>query len=164
MEFRQVCAIARVVIEADPTISDSEWKAGTKDLAARQGYDSIPPDMLARALTQVEQALERIWGQRPAGQLTPTSEAPSRPQQDPPWSHPRGRSGMTSLSNLIERLKASGPSAPPSSTSRKQPVRNDAVILRRTECQKAAKILAQGIVEQIQRCEDAERAVEDLER
>ena len=110
IQWRQLCAIARVVIEAEPTIDDSEWKARTKDLAAAQGYDSLPPLMLTKALTAVEHVLEKQWGPRPppfpsvpAAQSTASAPPPIRTDR-------RGSQPWMSLKEIIANLKPSAPS------------------------------------------------------
>lgn len=82
IEFHQVCAIARVVLLQEPTLSDSEWKAATKEKAAKQGYDEPSAEMLSNALTQVEQALKQTLGIRPiAGHLLPPPAEPQKPDR-----------------------------------------------------------------------------------
>jgi hypothetical protein len=85
IEFHQVCAIARVVLLRDPTIGDAEWKAATRDVIAKQGYDEPAADLLGRALTQVEQAVKTTIGVRPVNAAGPRVErtAPEpRPRVD----------------------------------------------------------------------------------
>ena len=60
---------------ADPTLTDSDWKEHTKVKLSKQGYGYPPPDMLARALTQVEHALRRTLGPRPIADAARTGEA-----------------------------------------------------------------------------------------
>lgn len=82
IEFRQVRAIARVLLLRTPTITDSEWKAQTRETAAKQGYDEPPTDMLDRALVSVEQEMLRTMGPRPLAADTPEPRA-QKPQHAP---------------------------------------------------------------------------------
>lgn len=101
----QLAAIAKRVLMVEPSITDSEWKARTKETLAKQGWaNPEPPEMLETALWNVEKALERQWGPRPV----PTSPraAPSVPrQQDPPWrGRHRADGRFTDLSALMVAL------------------------------------------------------------
>lgn len=65
---RQLCAIVRDVIEHDRVIDDAEWKERTKCRIVALGYDypRAGPAAIAAAISQVECALRRRWGRRPA--------------------------------------------------------------------------------------------------
>jgi len=79
IEYRQVCAIARVVLLANPSMSDSEWKAATRELAAKQGWDEPPADMLARAMSAVERSIAQTIGLRPLVDAPVREPAPQKP-------------------------------------------------------------------------------------
>jgi hypothetical protein len=63
--FKVVCAIARKVLVARPHFTDCEWKEAVKVIAARQGWETPPPEMLVKALSAVERAVLPTMGQRP---------------------------------------------------------------------------------------------------
>lgn len=144
IEFRQVCAIARVVILRDPAIDDAEWKAATLEACAKQGWDNPSSDMLARALSAVERLLEQTMGPRPAP-LPSASPSATAPDQ-PPLSH-------TDACTILARLGVTGPI--------KGMPNVRPLTLRGAEREKALRIVAQGIAEQVQRCEAAERVVDE---
>ncbi len=82
VNFRQLCAIARAVLDQEPNMSDAEWKARTQDRLAQQGYCLQQPDMLTRVLNAVEHAHEKMHGTR---QLPlPLSPGPPPPPPPPP--------------------------------------------------------------------------------
>lgn len=81
IEFRQVCAIARMVLLREPSMGDAEWKAATKEAGAKQGYGEPDAELLARALSAVERALKETMGARPVPQIGPPV-APSAPRED----------------------------------------------------------------------------------
>jgi len=83
VEFRQVCAVARMVLLKEPAMNDADWKHATLEALAKQGWDNPPSDMLARALSAVEQALKQTIGQRPVPDVTP-SDDPIKPEVPPP--------------------------------------------------------------------------------
>jgi hypothetical protein len=66
-DHRTLCAIARTVIEADPSMCDAEWKEEIKQRLIAQGWDYPErPDQIGAAMTAIEHALVRKWGPRPA--------------------------------------------------------------------------------------------------
>lgn len=106
IEFHQLCAIARTVLEANPTITDAEWKDRTREKAAKQGYAEAPPDMLPRAMSQVEHALVRTLGPRPVD-LPPAQPVTVKPQQDdPPWHRGKTPAGWAIVQRLMASLKS----------------------------------------------------------
>jgi hypothetical protein len=119
LQFHQLCAIAKTVIEADRTITDGEWKVRVKELAARQGYANPTTPMLAEALTRVEKAVERQYGLR---QVTEPSRAPRAARgvlRDRPWPRPHllSQRRWTSVRDLIQELQRSVPSVSSCRTS-----------------------------------------------
>lgn len=113
--FHQLCAIARLVLEADPSMPDAEWKERTKVTLSKQGYEHRDPDMLARALTQVENATRKTLGPRSVPLAEAHPEATPPRQDDPPW---RGRTppGWTLVATLLARLSTTGNASGASST------------------------------------------------
>ncbi len=112
IEFHQLCAIARTILQTDPAVDDSEWKDRTKAQLSRQGYDYPDPAMLNRALVQIESATMRTLGPRPVS-LPPEPSVPQKIQQDdPPWRGSTVPHGWRLLSVLMARLKRNAASAP----------------------------------------------------
>jgi len=58
---RVLCAIARVVIEEDPSIDDAEWKETIKRRLVTQGWQYPDPEDLGIAITAVERAINKQW-------------------------------------------------------------------------------------------------------
>jgi hypothetical protein len=119
VEWRQLCAIARELLMADPTIDDAEWKARIKERLCRLEFDYPAKfDTIPRAMSAVERALSAKWGPRPVGQ--PPRPAPVQPprQEDPPWSHRRQPGAVTSIAALLANLRPSAPSETSSAISR----------------------------------------------
>jgi len=107
IEFHQVCAIARVVLLKDLGLSDAEWKAQTRETAAKQGYDEPATDMLARALSSVEQALLRTMGPRltTTGTRKPAVKADKVPLTSAEW-----KAFAATLRGVVARSQAVLPS------------------------------------------------------
>lgn len=164
IDLRQLCSIARTVLEADPTIDDYEWKERTKLLVAQQGYRLERSDLLADALTQVERALEKTRGPRPAPMPPPAFDPSKRTaeavdQVDPPWSKrtpkPQGWTSVQQLAN--PKPRGAGSTSSPEATVK--PVRP--LTLRQAERMKALRIVLQAIDMQTDRCDALEREPED---
>lgn len=160
--FPQLCVIAREQITAAPAIDNFEWAERIKDRLVALRFDyPRPPHRLLEAMTAVERALAKEWGPRPLP-LPPPPRAPQENlrQLDPPWPtrshHPQG---WTSVQRLVSQPRpgAGSPSSPEARVTFAKPL-----TLRAAECQKAARIIAQAIVDQVERCEAAERKVEEL--
>lgn len=120
IQLHQLSAIARTVLLPDPTISDAEWKARTKEKLAKQGYASPHPELLEAALKRVEKSLEETMGPRPVDLPVPvrTERAPESLQADPPWTRfIRPSNGWRSLRELIATLQGFVSSAPSSEPS-----------------------------------------------
>lgn len=116
IEFRQLCAVVRAVIQRDPTIDDAEWKARTSDILQKMGF-AEPEDhgMIARAMTQVEFAVRKTLGPRPVP-LKATPEEPTKPE--PPrfegrTNRPAGWDLVQKLMANLQDLAASVPSSGP---------------------------------------------------
>lgn len=106
IEFRQVCAIARVVLLQTPTISDAEWKAAVLDTCAKQGWDNPEGDMLARALGAVERATMQTIGPRRCRDVV-APQAPPKP--DRVWS----MADLKALAATVRRIQARSAGAAP---------------------------------------------------
>lgn len=59
IEFRQLCALVRMVLEKDLFQSDSEWKAACREVIARWGWEEPSSHVLSSAMTRVEFAIFR---------------------------------------------------------------------------------------------------------
>lgn len=102
IEFHQLCAIARTVLQSEPTINDSDWKDRTKTVLSKQGYGYPSPDMMARALVGVEHAIAKTMEPRPVTLPTPAPRSTPPQQQDPPWKRPP--IGWTVVARMIRSL------------------------------------------------------------
>jgi len=87
IEFHQACAIARVVLLRDPSMTNFDWHEAVKETCVKQGYQPPVGDMLTRACAAVERALLQTMGRRPvkepgAAPVAPTIEkAPLTPAE-----------------------------------------------------------------------------------
>ena len=119
VEWRQLCKITEAVIEQEPTISDSEWKARIRDrLASLEFEQPATTEPIHRAMSAVEKALEKRRGPRPPPlqPLRPVTAAnPARPMTPeeaatvlarvnacckPPSTASASNSGLTSLARI----------------------------------------------------------------
>lgn len=80
IEFRHVCAIARMVLLKAPVMTDAEWKESIKQACAKQGWDNPQTALLSRAMSAVEKALSQTMGPRPVHQDTASAPA-SKPDR-----------------------------------------------------------------------------------
>lgn len=162
IEWRQLCAIARDLLTAEPTIDDGEWAERIKQRLAVLGFASVrPPHRLTEAMRAVQRALEKRWGPRPIPDLShhparrvsapPDPPLPRRSTAPQPW---------TPLAALVQRSTR----APGATASSEAPVIAKPLTLRRAEHLKALKLITQAIAEQMDRCDAAERAAEDAAR
>lgn len=114
IEFRQLCAIVRMLLQQEPTIDDAEWKARTKDHLQTLGFDEPPAETLSRAMTQVEYALKQTIGER---RQIPAPAPPKAPQPPPAESsirtnRPQGWDIVLSLMAKLRHGSGSSPSSP----------------------------------------------------
>lgn len=104
IEFRQLCAVVRAVIQRDPMIDDAEWKARTLETLARMGF-AEPSDhsMVSRAMTQVEFAVRKTLGPR----LSPLKATPPA-SNDKPQDEYRfeGRTNRPAGWDLVRKMMA----------------------------------------------------------
>jgi hypothetical protein len=61
----QLCAIARRLIEAEPGISDAEWRERIKCALVAQRLPYPQPTAISEAMDRVERVLVKRWGARP---------------------------------------------------------------------------------------------------
>jgi hypothetical protein len=113
LPFKALCAIARAVITAEPTIDDFEWAERTKGEIVRQGFRAPdPPHQLTEAMAAVERALVREWGPRPVEDPR-RATAPVSPVPPPPppleWA---------SVQAVIARVRARTADPPSNASAR----------------------------------------------
>jgi hypothetical protein len=93
LPFRQLCAIARSVIEADPAIDDFEWRERIKQRLVDFGFTYPQPHEMSAAMSAVEHA---------TGVRRPAPEAPRLPEQ--PEAKPLTRDeARAALAHVLER-------------------------------------------------------------
>jgi hypothetical protein len=95
-DTRQLCAIARAVLDDDPSVDDAEWKERVKCRLVAQGWAYPPPHALTAALDRVERATGRC-------------RQPSLPIASPPPPGETGRElsadeARAALSLLLRRF------------------------------------------------------------
>lgn len=117
IEFRQLCAVVKMLLQQDPTIDDAELKARTRDRLEKLGFDEPSPDTLSNAMTQVEQALKLTIGPRRIGRPIPEPiKAGTDPKPDLPkearTNQPAGWDIVASLMAKLHRGAGSTSSSP----------------------------------------------------
>jgi len=142
VEWRQLCAIAKDMIERDPHADDSTWCEAIKRrlVQLHLDYPSTPHDITA-AMRAVERALAKLWGPRPAP--TPPSAPPL--QEQAPAIAPLSREEATAI---LAELAVTVPTMP----------RVRAMSPREADRRRARRVYAQALLEQVRRCEEAEVA------
>jgi hypothetical protein len=102
--FRQLCAVARELLENDPSIDDAEWREAIKCRIVALGYTYPPqPQTIPDAMARVERACSRPVPVLPS---PARSESPKRAPAWRPSSYaPRVDGHFTSLADLIAALK-----------------------------------------------------------
>ncbi len=142
IEWRQLCAVARELLELDVTIDNAEWKARIKDriVAIGRTYPT-EPDAIDSALHAVERALAKEGRTRPG-----PAPAYRPPQPDArlerPITRDEARRFLAAIGAKVKTI-AAVPSLTPHDAAR----------------HRASAIVAREIVESIARCEAAERAL-----
>jgi hypothetical protein len=106
IEYRTVCAIARVALLQAPHMTDAEWKAATLDACAKQGWDNPESDMLARAMGAVERALEQTVGRRHVAELDPPA---AEVKPDRCWTP----ADLKALADTVKAIQARSAGATP---------------------------------------------------
>lgn len=128
--YRQLAAIAREILDDDPTIDDAEWKARILDRLPRLQLRLDDRDMLGRVLSAVEVAARR-----------PAPTVPARGRVEPHDARPLTRDEAAAL--VAKYHATPRPIAP--------------AHVRDVARQRALQIIAHAIVEQVARCEAAEK-------
>lgn len=107
IQFHQTCAIARVVLLRDATVTNFEWHEAVKDTCAKQGY--LPPelDMLNRACRAVEQSLLQTMGRRPVKDLVPP--VPELKPEKPPLTPQEWAAFAITLRSVLARSANAAP-------------------------------------------------------
>lgn len=107
--FKHLCVMARGILQDDPTIDNGEWAERIKELLVKAHFQyPEDPEMLTRAMTQVEHALKRTLGPRP---LLPP---PSRGTYQPPAEHKdlsRIPAGWDIVQEVVKALARAKPAA-----------------------------------------------------
>lgn len=60
----QLCAVSRDLLQAEPSMPDSEWKAQIKDRLAKWGFQYPTPEQIAKAMDATSRAYEQRHGRR----------------------------------------------------------------------------------------------------
>jgi hypothetical protein len=148
VEWRQLCAIATEQIRRDPTIDDSEWAERIKRRLVALHLAYPLPHEITAAMRASERALSKVWGRRPTAVRgsdgVPRNDAPA------PLSHAEAVAALRQIAGATSPIK----------TLPRVRVRS----ARAVDVAHARRIYAQALVEQIERCEAAERALEDATR
>lgn len=109
IEFRQLCAVVKMLLQQAPQIDDAEWKARAKDRLEELGFAEPDAETLSRAMTQVEYALKQTIGERIRREVP----VPSKPNQDhqpaPPVSsvrtnHPAGWEIVVAMMRRLRKV------------------------------------------------------------
>lgn len=117
IEFRQLCALLRSLLQPDPSIDDGEWKARALDTLAKWGFLAPKSEQLDRAMTAVEQAMRLTVGPRP---MRETATLPGSSRLELPkearTAHPLGWDRVVALMARLQRPAslslASAPTGP----------------------------------------------------
>jgi HNH endonuclease len=113
VEWRQLCAIVREVITAEPTMDDFEWAERVKQrIVDLELTYPTEPHKLSEAMAAVERALVRKWGPRPVEDprraTGPVSPVPPPP---PPLA-------WASVQAVIARVRARTADPPSNASAR----------------------------------------------
>lgn len=115
--FHQLCAIAKAVLQREPTIDDAEWKARTLETVAKYEFRTPEAHTLTHAMTQVEQAMKKTLGPRPVRMPPIPERSAQKPQVEPEpvgrTNSPPGWDIVVSLMAKLQAVRGSGPSLPP---------------------------------------------------
>jgi hypothetical protein len=103
IQFHQLCALVKTIIQQDPSIDDAEWKARARDTMAKWNFQEPDAATLGRAMSQVEYALKQTVGPRPIRE-TPVPVQPQTVAQEPP--QPAGRTHSPAGWDIVVGLMA----------------------------------------------------------
>lgn len=128
IQYRQLCMVAKTVLQRNPLMDDAEWKAKTQDTLEKMGFEAPDAGMLVRAMNGVENSLKATVGPRPTRPVPMPTESKAELPIDPPI--PTGRThrpaGWDIVVDLMRRLA-------PTSSSASLPPRPDVTPLGITE-------------------------------
>jgi hypothetical protein len=147
VQWRQLCAIARDMIERDRAMTDSAWIEEIKRRLVQLNFELPRPHELTSAIRAVERALSKLWGRRPAP-IAPPHEPKSC---DPlPLTRDEAIAALQSLRDrgLITTIKPIPHARPPTMHD-----------IRAIERQRALRLVFEAIIEQSIRCDEAESSV-----
>lgn len=106
IEYRQLCAIVKTILQHDPSIDDAEWKARTRDTLAKYGFQEPTTDALARAMSHMEYVLRATVGPRPMPTLSAGGYQPPSALAEHRTHHPAGWDIVVSLMKKQPRSHA----------------------------------------------------------
>lgn len=107
IEFRQVCAIARVVFLQSPQMTDAEWKGAIADTCVKQGWEPPDSELMARAMGAVERALQQTTGKKRVVAEPSTEPAVAKPERC--WT----AADLKLLADTVKRVMARSAGATP---------------------------------------------------
>jgi hypothetical protein len=118
IEFRQLCAVVKTVLQQEPSIDDAEWKARSRETLAKLGFAEPDAAMLVRAMTQVEYALSKTIGLRPVRAIPMPVQTLAPTVPDPPIDSrrtktPAGWAIVVALMTKLQRGAVSDRSSTP---------------------------------------------------
>ena len=100
LTFAALCAIARRVLEPEPSLDDAEWKERIKCRIAREGRAYPTPVELDSALSAVEAARAKQGEHRPAPAIkTPLTPAEARDAR--PLSREEARAALATIARRL---------------------------------------------------------------
>lgn len=105
IEYRQLCALLRSVLQSEPTIDDAEWKARTADTLAKWGFKQPNSEQIGRAMAAVEHAMRQTMGPRPIQE--PPATEPAKPPQEFKESRTNRPQGWDIVVRLMAKLQGS---------------------------------------------------------
>lgn len=81
IEFRQLCAMVRSIVQQEPTMSYTEWKELSLRRLIDWGFEIPDMQVLNRAMERVDEAITRTLGPRPV--VIQTAAAPAKRAPEP---------------------------------------------------------------------------------
>jgi hypothetical protein len=123
IEYRQLCAIVKTILQQEPSIDDAEWKARTRDTLAKWGFQEPDTDALSRAMAQVEYALRKTIGPRPLRPVPTPETGTYTPPSDPaePTTRTHRPAGWDIVVGLMAKLQQEKQGSAVSAPSVEQP-------------------------------------------
>lgn len=109
IEYRQLCAVVKMILQQAPTIDDAEWKAQIQDRLEALGFEPPKGDMLSRAMAQMEHVLRQTIGPRLQRPI-PAPAKPEAPSVPPPESVRTNRpAGWDIVVSMMRNLRKVSP-------------------------------------------------------